>query len=181
MLPPPSPLSPTPALFNRAMSGRAVGSAAVLLCSIVVGTLGIDGWYARQARQIESQTAAYAEWASDQRLVTTEFGVIAPADTPPGQTLYLSGSAPGMGGWHPAGLRLERRSDGKYYGSVESMSGVEHSFRLTRGTAATAECGPEGETLPCRTLAPQASSTLEIRVARWADHGQTVASPLARF
>lgn len=146
----------------------------VALAVLVVPLAGIWGWQYVRSRQAESQAQAHADWASQQKMVSVEFVVAAPQGTPADQTLYLSGSAPTLGNWDAAGLPLERGADGKYRGKAELMSGVEHSFKVTRGTWGTVEKGAGGEELPNRAVTGKEGGTVEVQVAMWVDEGKSI-------
>src|SRR5204863_406550 len=78
-------------------------------------------------------------WAKNQKPVAIEFVVSAPKETPADQPLFLSGNDAAMGVWDGAGVRMEKRDDGKYHASVDLMSGIDHAFKVTRGTWGTVE------------------------------------------
>src|SRR5438105_3459321 len=109
----------------------AVLAVAVLLL------IGILGWYMIDTRRAEARSTNFETWAKNQKPVAIEFVISAPPETPADQPLFLSGSDAALGAWDGAGVRLEKRDDGKYHGNIELMSGIEHAFKVTRGTWGT--------------------------------------------
>jgi hypothetical protein len=154
---------------------------ALTLFSMTAALLAISIWYAAEVWQIDAAEARFERWARAQRMVDVEFVVTAPGDADDA-AVYLCGSAPGLRGWEPAGVPLQRAADGKYRALVKLMSGVEHAFRLTRGSSHAAEVAEDGTTIAVRTTMIAGAGTVEISVAGWDDAGPVpvvVASPVA--
>jgi hypothetical protein len=136
----------------------------------IVGLVGSTAWYTVQARSADAAAMKYESWARDQKLVTIEFVVTVPTDAGwDDEPLYLSGSAPGLGAWDPQGVPLLRRADGKHHATAELMSGVEHTFRVNRGSPESVECGTSGAEIPLHRIVPGRSGTFELTLPPWTD------------
>jgi predicted alpha/beta superfamily hydrolase len=149
-------------------------SLLIGLAILCVSAAGIAGWYAIHTRQIEAELAQYKQWADARKLVKVEFVVDAPKDTPPDQSLWISGDAADLGGWDGAGVQLAKTPDGKHHGQIEVMSGIEYAFKVTRGSWSTVERGPKGEETPNHTLKVDADTNVPITVATWVDGGKSM-------
>lgn len=102
------------------------------------------------------------------------FEVAAPENTPEDQTLYIAGSVPALGNWDAAGLALQRDEDGIHRATVELLTDVEYTFKITRGTWGTVERTADDQDLPDRVLRPDGEQTVRVAVARWIDGGLTI-------
>lgn len=99
------------------------------------------------------------------------FFVQAPANTPAGSEIWLSGNLAVLGEWNGAGVKLEPTLDGRYAATVPIAPNTPCEFKVTRGSWATVEKGPNGEELPNRTFRMGERSTRvdTLVVANWAD------------
>jgi predicted alpha/beta superfamily hydrolase len=145
-----------------------------LVAVAILVLLGILGWYMVDTRQAEARSNDFESWAKNQKMVPIEFVVTAPAETPADQPLFVSGNAGALGAWDGAGVRLEKQSDGKYHGTVELMSGIDHAFKITRGTWGTVERAADGGEIPNHTLTAEKPQTVDVAVATWVDGGKAV-------
>lgn len=127
------------------MSGRAAAAAAALL--MIAGVAG----------PVSGAPAA------------VHFVVRAPASTPAGATLWISGNAQALGAWNGRGLELAAQSDGMYAGTAHLESGARLEFKVTRGGWDTVEKGAHGEEIANRTWTVQGPDTIRIEVAAWRD------------
>src|SRR5438309_530526 len=110
----------------------------------ILALAGIFGVYFMQTRQAQAKQAAAEAAAERSTLVSVEFIVDPPPETPKDQQLYISGSASSMGNWNADGAALRRAPDGKYHGSLDLLTGVEYAYKVTRGTWSTVEKGAGG-------------------------------------
>ncbi|WP_428940737.1 alpha/beta hydrolase-fold protein [Fontivita pretiosa] len=136
--------------------------------------VAIAGWYAVHTRQIEAELQRYKAWGGARRPVKVTFEVQPCPGTPEDQPLWISGNAPEMGGWDGAGVALTRGQDGKYRGTIEVLSGIEYSYKVTRGSWSTVERGPQGQEIPNRTLMVEQDATIPITIATWVDGGKSI-------
>jgi hypothetical protein len=134
--------------------------------------LGIGGWYWVRTSNVESEANEQAARADAARMVPVKIVVKAPSETPGDQDLYLSGSAPTMGNWEAAGVRLEKESENTYAKTIELMSGVEYAFKINRGTWGTVERGPNMGEIDNHTFTADAEKPVEVAVATWVDEGK---------
>jgi len=145
---------------------------------VVVGAIAfsaIGGWYLAKTSSTESEEKVYNEWAKNVKPIAVKFVVKPPAETPPDQPLYLSGSAPTLGAWEAAAVPMTKQSDGNYAATVELMSGIEHAFKVTRSTWSTVERGANGEEVPNHTFAAnKPEEVVTVSVASWVDKGKSV-------
>jgi len=148
---------------------------AVVFIAFIIAFAGIGGWYYYHTNQIEGETNQYVDWAKNQKMVDVEFIVTAPAaETPKDQMLYISGDAPNLGVWDGAGLALKKGDDGKYHGTVQLLSGIEHAFKVTRGTWSTVERAADGGEIPNHTFTVEKPEKVKVTVASWVDHGKAI-------
>jgi len=132
--------------------------------------LSVISWYGVQAGTAAKQADHFVNWARQQTPVEIEFIVSAPQGaTPTGQALYLCGGDTALGAWDTAGLPMEKRGDGKYHATVKRMSGIEHTFTVTRGTRESVECGPTGQTIPLHAVTVNGPTIVAVTVAGWGD------------
>jgi len=141
----------------------------------VVALVAILGWYFIDTHRAEARSNDFEAWAKNQKAIAIEFVVTAPKDTTPaGQTLYLSGGDATLGAWDAAGVPMEKRDDGKYHASVELMSGIEHAFKVTRGTWGTVERGAANAEIANHTFTADKPQAVEATVIMWVDEGKAV-------
>lgn len=107
-------------------------------------------------------------------LVVTRVPPGTPADAP----LFVASN---VHGWEPAPAagRLARHDDGTWVASLAVPPGARVEYKLTRGSWATVEKGPQGEERPNR-MVQVGSDDVEVRltVPAWAD--QVPAAPARR-
>src|SRR5438477_12853252 len=156
-------------------------SIAFLAGIVGIPLIGVGAWYVGYTRGIEREAAAmqtqanqYVEWAKVQKMVPVEILAEAPAETPKDQMLYVSGSAPSMGAWDAAGAVMEKKPDGKYHAKLDVMSGIEHAFKITRGTWSTVERGEKGAEIENHTFVVDQPKTIDVKIASWVDEGKAV-------
>ena len=102
--------------------------------------------------------------------VEITFVVTAPASTPPGAILWISGAWPELGSWNGAGLKLLPLPDGRRHAAtVRVPDAAMLEFKVTRGSWETVEKGPGGEEIANRTHPIDGADTLHIEVAKWRD------------
>src|SRR5688500_5704507 len=77
-----------------------------------------------------------------------QFIVHIPADTPPGDSIYLAGSLSAAGAWKPDGVKLSRQADGAHTATLDLQIGQTLEFKITRGTWATVEKTADGAERP---------------------------------
>jgi enterochelin esterase-like enzyme len=152
------------------MTKMMIASVVVLL----VGLAGIGGWALNSMHQSTASGDQYMQWAQSQKMVPVEFAVTVPAETPGDQTIYLSGDAAEMGNWQAAGVPLHRGADGKYHGTVTMLSGIDHKYKVTRGTWGTVERGPGGVDMPDRAFTGEPAAVVEAAVQTWVDGGKSI-------
>ena len=141
---------------------------------LMIGLAGIGGWTLNMTRQSRSAADQYVQWAQNQKMVPVKFVITAPPETPPDQTLYLSGDASEMGDWDAAGVPLHRDDDGHYRATVDLLSGIPHKFKVTRGTWGTVERGADGVEIPDHAFTGDASTDVESSVLTWVDQGKAI-------
>jgi predicted alpha/beta superfamily hydrolase len=149
-------------------------SYLIAMLVVALPLLGAVAWNMGYNWKANSEANAYQAWAQNQKVIPMEFVVAVPKETPGDQLIYLSGSAPALGSWDGAGVAMKKGDDGKYHAAVDLMSGVEHAFKVTRGTWSTVERGAAGEETPNHTVKADAPGTVEVSVATWVDGGKTI-------
>lgn len=145
-----------------------------LVILLLIGLAGIGGWTLNTTRQSRSVADQYVQWAQNQKMVPVNFEITVPPETPPDQTLYLSGDASEMGTWDAAGVPLHRGDDGHYRATVDLLSGIPHKFKVTRGTWGTVERGAGGVEIPDHTFTGDGSTIVESAVLTWVDQGKSI-------
>lgn len=103
------------------------------------------------------------------------FVVRAPASTPAGAVLWVSGDRAELGNWSGTGVRLERRPDGAWVGAVELPAGTAFEFKVTRGGWETVEKDAAGGEVANRR-AVAGDDTVHVSVAAWRDQTETPAA-----
>jgi predicted alpha/beta superfamily hydrolase len=139
-----------------------------------VALLGIGGWYVAHTRATEAElNQAVADYETRKQPASVTFTVAAPPNTPKEQILYLSGSVPALGSWDAAGVPLARSDEGKYTATVpDLLTGMEYSFKVTRGTWGTVETDPAGKDIANRTFTAAKDGKVDVAIAEWVDKGQ---------
>jgi len=96
------------------------------------------------------------------------FEVSVGVDHPAGAPVWVTGEAPTLGAWNPRGIRLYKRSDGKFVGQARVPAGTTSRFALTRGSWSTSERLADGSEAPLRTLTVGGEARTEVlTVERW--------------
>ncbi len=104
------------------------------------------------------------------------FIVRAPASTPEGSILWISGDRPELGAWNGAGLRLAPGPGGAWTGTVALPPGTAFEFKVTRGGWETVEKDERGGEIANRAGATGArDDTIRVRVGAWRDQTETPA------
>ena len=97
----------------------------------------------------------------------TELTVRPPADTPPGEALFVAGPGRNLGDWSATRHKLVRGADGLYRAALGLAPG--DSLLVTRGDFRRAEANPAGFVrAPHAVPADFAGSELHLEVAAWA-------------
>ena len=101
---------------------------------------------------------------------TTTFRVAVPANTPPGDSVFIAGN---FQGWVPGSPShaLTRQPDGRWTITLSFADGQPLEFKFTHGGWNKVEKGASGEEIPNRTLSPAGTQTFDFTVASWADLG----------
>ncbi|HTW95787.1 MAG TPA: alpha/beta hydrolase-fold protein, partial [Tepidisphaeraceae bacterium] len=149
-------------------------SIIVFVVFLLAGLGGIGGWLLSNMRQSRAAAEQFSQWAAQQKKVPVEFDVTAPPATPVDQTLYISGDCLELGSWDAAGVPLHRGDDGHYRATLQLLSGIPRSFKITRGTWGTVERGAGGVDIADHTFTPQAGSPVQVSVLTWVDGGKTI-------
>ncbi len=101
------------------------------------------------------------------RLPSVRFNITIPADTPPADQLYLTGS---FNDWNPADARyLLTRSADLATGSWAFPHGQLIEYKLTRGSWASVEKGPGHSEIPNYSVTVTPQLVVERKVATWSD------------
>jgi len=101
--------------------------------------------------------------------VKVRFEVEAPASTPEGATLWLSGNVAVLGAWSGRGVALTSDGARRFAASVPLEPGTKLEFKVTRGGWDTVEKGPGGEEIPNRAWTVSGADTIRVRVGAWRD------------
>lgn len=145
--------------------GKLIYVVAVLILAFVCAV----GWEKERGRAAIAAADRYEEWAKSQRMIEVSFVVAPPAGTRDDETLFLCGRAPGFGALDPAGVKLVRSPDGKYRGSVELLSGIDHQFCVTRGSYESIEADASNGQPNWRNEVIAGKDAVEVTVDRWVD------------
>ncbi|MEZ6190531.1 MAG: alpha/beta hydrolase-fold protein [Phycisphaerales bacterium] len=100
--------------------------------------------------------------------VTLRFVVTVPRDTPDGETIYLCGDDPQLGGWDGAGLELTPAGGNEYEGELDFVRGAQVQFKATRGSWQTVEKNEFGEEIENRWVIADQDKDVPVVVAAWA-------------
>jgi predicted alpha/beta superfamily hydrolase len=98
------------------------------------------------------------------------FVVAVPSNTPPDSTIYVVGNQSQIGGWDPGAVSLHKVVNDRYAITLPFAPGTSLEYKVTRGSWATVEKGPEGEEIDNHTF--KKGSGYErtfIIVNKWAD------------
>lgn len=159
------------------MKNRLLITVGLLIAGAVVGAVSffaIDHYYVTHSRSVSEEADRFVSEAGQRALISVEFEVEAPPDTPADQPLYLTGSEPALGNWEAAGIPLVRAENGKHRATVEVTQGIEYAYKITRGTWGTVEKGPGGEEIPDRMLLCDEPQVVKVAIASWVDGGKAI-------
>jgi predicted alpha/beta superfamily hydrolase len=138
------------------------------LVLLVLALAGIGGWLLFSEHQSLASADAYEQWVKNQKAIPV------PPETPKDQTIFLSGDSSELGNWDAAGVPLHAQSDGHYIATVTLLSGVPHTFKVTRGTWGTVERGAGGAEIADHAFTAEAGQTVQSTVVTWVDGGKTI-------
>ncbi|MFO0809778.1 MAG: alpha/beta hydrolase-fold protein [Gemmataceae bacterium] len=96
----------------------------------------------------------------------TELTVQVPADTLPGDRVFVAADADRLGSWRADGIPLHRLHDGRYATRLTVDADERLHYLVTRGTWRTAEANSRGGEMAPRLLTGT-SRHVEVRVAAW--------------
>ena len=106
---------------------------------------------------------------ANDELPILSFVVYAPAGTPVGERLFITGDLPELGSWAPNGVPLRRVLENIWRAEVEVPGYAAVRYKVTRGSWETAEADEFGWPLPNRTVLATGSTTLTLHVQGWED------------
>ena len=98
--------------------------------------------------------------------VTVTLVVAVPADTPPGDDLYVSTA---RSGWNAAELRMERLDPQHWTLAMKLPANVPMLYRYSRGSFATLEADRSGQLFPPRKIVPKAGLVEHDSILRFSD------------
>jgi predicted alpha/beta superfamily hydrolase len=117
--------------------------------------------------------------------VALVFHVTVPPGTPADNAVHLAGNLRVLGEWSPDGVRLARRKDGTYLGTVLVPAGSDIEFKITMGTWETVEKGKGGVEIANRTWTAREDAEVSVKVVEWAstrvNHREPTLSGTIRF
>jgi len=151
---------------------RKILASSISVVVILFATASV--WITLAAHNSQADSDRYVNWALAQKLVPVHFMVTVPPETPKDQTLYISGDASALGNWDAAGVPMERGPDGTYAATVQLMSGIQHAYKITRGTWGTVERGPSNSEIPDHQFTARDETTVSSNVATWVDNGKAI-------
>jgi predicted alpha/beta superfamily hydrolase len=97
------------------------------------------------------------------------FVVHAPASTPAGETLSISGDRAELGSWSGSGLALVRAGENTWTGSLSLPAGTAIEFKVTRGDWNRVEKDAKGGEIDNRRWMVAGQDTVRIEVVAWRD------------
>lgn len=100
------------------------------------------------------------------RPLTVTFDVTLPADTPPGDTIYVAGD---FQGWAPDRTRLVRDGATHARGTVTVGKAATIEFKFTRGDWQRVEMSAECSPIPNRSASLAGGAVIQATVGKWAD------------
>jgi putative esterase/starch binding protein with CBM20 domain len=151
---------------------RKILASSISIVVIIFAASSV--WIMVTAHNSQADSDKYVNWALAQKEVPVHFAVTVPPQTPKDQTLYISGDASVLGNWDAAGVPMERNPDGTYTATVQLMSGIEHAFKVTRGTWGTVERGPNNSEIPDHLFTARDETTVSSNVTTWVDNGKSI-------
>lgn len=105
------------------------------------------------------------------------FVVHAPAATPAGEGLCVSGDRADLGAWSGAGLKLVRGAGGMWTGSLPLVVGTSFEFKVTRGDWNRVEKDATGGEIANRRWTIAGEDTVRVEVAAWRDQFEKPGAP----
>ncbi|HEX8701154.1 MAG TPA: alpha/beta hydrolase-fold protein [Myxococcaceae bacterium] len=98
------------------------------------------------------------------------FMVEAPANTPAGSEVWLSGNQPELGNWNGAGIKLAQGPTGnRYFGCIPFGTGTNLEFKVTRGSWDFVEKDAQGGEVENRRHDVVGPARLVAQVGTWRD------------
>jgi predicted alpha/beta superfamily hydrolase len=97
------------------------------------------------------------------------FVVTAPASTPAGDVVWVSGDHASLGAWNGAGLALARAGDGTWRATLELPAGTTLEFKVTRGDWNRVEKDAAGGEIANRAWTVRGDDTVRVEVKTWRD------------
>ncbi len=97
------------------------------------------------------------------------FVVKAPASTPAGETLWISGDRAELGNWSGQGLALAAAGERTWTATIGLPVGATFEYKVTRGDWNRVEKDAHGGEVANRQWTVRTSDTLRIEVATWRD------------
>ena len=88
---------------------------------------------------------------------------------PEASRVYLTGDTDQLGAWNPAGVALDRQTDGTWARTFRFPEGMILYYNCTRGSWRTQALDATGGALPNRSIEVSKDTTITITVASWAD------------
>ncbi|MFN2459923.1 MAG: hypothetical protein ABR591_04480 [Candidatus Velthaea sp.] len=124
----------------------------------------------RAASDIPAQAYLFAVQSSTNgdpnNPVTLTIVAAVPAQTPPGDDVYVSTE---RSSWNPAELRMNRVDALHWSLSLSLPRGAHVAFRFTRGSFATTERNEARQLPPAHVLVAEAGAKAVVTVPAWAD------------
>jgi len=97
------------------------------------------------------------------------FKVLAPEDTPPDASIYISGNITSLGPWDPGKVKLGAIGDQTYAITLILPAGLDFQYKFTRGSWESVEKGRWFEEIPDREHHVLGDETVTVRVHNWRD------------
>jgi len=132
--------------------------------------------YRITAQDTSFNRSAYSEAvvaAAESRTVAVTFNVTVPANTPPGDTIYLAG---GFQGWDPGATPMTAAGDLSWTITVDFAEGEVPEFKFTRGSWEAVEKDAGCGEIPNRSFSVEygtdGTQVVEATVEKWRDVDQ---------
>ena len=107
--------------------------------------------------------------AASARDAMVTFKVLAPEDTPPDASIYISGNIRSLGPWDPGKVKLGAIGDQTYAITLILPAGLDFQYKFTRGSWESVEKGRWFEEIPDREHHVLGDETVTVRVHNWRD------------
>jgi hypothetical protein len=121
-----------------------------------------------EARFAGLTTQAEVEVVADLR-VELELNVGVPSWTPPGDTIFVTGSITELGDWDPGVVPMTPVGANRFSHTLHLEAGTVVEFKFTRGSWENVEKGADGAEIANRVVVAERDETIEATVASWAD------------